>query len=75
MATRPTVGAVEFAREAIRELRLVTWPTREMVVRLTLIVLVISALMGVYIFLADNVFTMTITNGLLGAPATPAPAP
>jgi preprotein translocase subunit SecE len=73
-ARAPRQGPVEFSREAWQELRKVTWPSRETVLRLTLIVLVISALIAVYIFLFDNLFTMTITNGIVGGP-TPAPAP
>jgi preprotein translocase subunit SecE len=67
-------GPVEFSREAWAELRKVTWPSRETVLRLTLIVLVISALIAAYIFLFDNVFTLVITNGIVGGPsATPIP--
>ena len=65
---------IEFAREALSELRKVTWPSRETVLRLTLIVLVISALIAAYIFLFDNLFTAVITNGIVGSPtATPIP--
>jgi preprotein translocase SecE subunit len=65
---------VEFAQEAWSELRKVTWPSRETVLRLTLIVLVISALIATYIFLFDNLFTLVITRGIVGSPtATPVP--
>ena len=74
MATRPAGGLMQFGREAWQELRKVTWPTREAVVRLTIIVLVISILIGAYIWLADNLFTVVLTNGILGTPsASPAP--
>lgn len=74
MALRPAGGAVRFGQEAWAELRKVTWPTREAVIRLTVLVLLISALVAVYIFLFDNLFTITITNGILGTPAaTPVP--
>ena len=67
---------VEFAQEAWAELRKVTWPSRETVLRLTLIVLVISALIAAYIFAFDNLFTLTITQGIVGSPtATPIPTP
>ena len=70
----PRQGPVEFSREAWQELRKVTWPSRETVLRLTLIVLVISALIAVYIFLFDNVFTILITQGVVGSPtASPPP--
>ena len=75
---RGNAGIVQFAQECWSELQKVTWPSRETVVRLTLIVIVISALIAAYIFLFDNIFTITITQGIVGAPAaspTPAPAP
>jgi len=73
-ARAPRQGPVEFSREAWQELRKVTWPSRETVLRLTLIVLVISALIAVYIFLFDNVFTILITQGVVGSPtASPPP--
>jgi preprotein translocase subunit SecE len=69
-------GPIEFSREAWAELRKVTWPSRETVLRLTLIVLVISALIAAYIFAFDNLFTLVITKGVVGSPtATPPPAP
>lgn len=77
MASRPrsTQNLGRFVQESWAELKKVTWPSRETVFRLTLIVLLISALIGLYIFLFDNLFTITITNGILGAPgATPPPA-
>ena len=66
---------VEFAQEAWAELRKVTWPSRETVLRLTLIVLVISTLIAAYIFAFDNLFTLVITKGIVGSPTeTPIPA-
>jgi preprotein translocase subunit SecE len=73
---RTRVGLVQFAQECWGELQKVTWPSRETVVRLTVIVLIISALIAVYIFAFDNLFTRTITEGIVGAPgASPTPAP
>jgi preprotein translocase SecE subunit len=73
VASRPTGGLVRFSQEAWQELRKVTWPTRETVARLTVIVLVISAVIAAYIFAVDNAFTTVITRGILGPGATPAP--
>jgi preprotein translocase subunit SecE len=70
----PRQSPIEFAQEAWAELRKVTWPSRETVLRLTLIVLVISALIAAYIFAFDNLFTIAITKGIVGAP-TPTPTP
>ncbi len=75
MAARPrsNPNVARFAQESWAELRKVTWPSRETVLRLTLIVLLISILIGLYIFVFDNLFTVTITNGILGAPGATAP--
>ena len=76
MATieRPAGGLLRFSQEAWQELSKVTWPTRETVIRFTLLVIVISGAIAAYIFFVDNVFTFTITKGLLQAPTvTPAP--
>jgi preprotein translocase subunit SecE len=71
---RPQGGLVRFSQEAWQELSKVTWPTRETVLRFTVLVLIISAIIAVYIFGVDNLFTAAITRGLLGAPtATPTP--
>ncbi len=67
-------GMVRFAQEAWAELAKVTWPSRETVIRFTVLVVLISAVIAGYIFLFDNIFTFTITKGLLNAPiSTPAP--
>ena len=68
-------GIGRFAQESWAELQKVTWPTRETVIRLTFIVLLISVLIGIYIFLFDNLFTATITKGILGDPGAAPPPP
>ena len=74
--TRQAGGFVRFTQEAWQELSKVTWPTRETVIRFTVLVLLISAIIAGYIFLVDNAFTLTITRGILGSPEpTPAPGP
>jgi len=74
--TRPAGGFVRFSQEAWQELSKVTWPTRDTVIRFTLLVLLISAIIAGYIFVVDNAFTTVITRGILGSPAaTPAPGP
>ena len=73
-ATRPAGGIVRFAQESWSELRKVTWPTQEQVIRLTLLVVLISVLISAYIFAFDNVFHLVIDKGVLNIPdATPAP--
>jgi preprotein translocase subunit SecE len=74
-ATRPSGGIVRFAQESWSELRKVTWPTQEQVIRLTLLVVVISVLISAYIFAFDNVFHLIVDKGVLNIPdATAAPA-
>ncbi len=73
-ATRPAGGIVRFAQESWSELRKVTWPTQEQVIRLTLLVVLISLVVSAYIFAFDNVFHLVVDKGVLNIPdATPAP--
>lgn len=48
---------VSFLRETRDELRKVTWPTRNEVIRLTLVVISVSVIVGVFIGSLDFVFT------------------
>jgi preprotein translocase SecE subunit len=73
---RGRTGVTQFTQECWSELQKVTWPSRETVLRLTLIVIMISALIAVYIFVFDNLFTFVVTQKIVGAPgASPTPAP
>jgi preprotein translocase SecE subunit len=76
MAVREAnVGLVRFAQESWSELRKVTWPERDTVIRLTAIVIVISGIVALYILGADKLFEITVNNGLLNqSGATPAPS-
>jgi preprotein translocase SecE subunit len=82
MAARPqapavrtgSVGLVRFAQECWSELQKVTWPDRQTVIRLTVIVIVISAIVAAYILAADQIFTYLV-NGLILHQAIPSPAP
>ena len=72
-----SVGVVRFAQECWSELQKVTWPDRQTVIRLTVLVILISAIVGAYILGADQVFTWLVNNVLLHQnlptplPATP----
>ncbi len=46
--------------ESWSELKKVTWPTREHVRNLTILVFVISAIFGVYIWFWDNLWTVAL---------------
>lgn len=49
-----------YLRETRGELRKVTWPTREESWRLTLIVLVVSLLMSIFLWFFDTIFSNSI---------------
>ena len=77
MAVREAnIGLVRFAQESWSELRKVTWPERETVIRLTVIVIAISVIIALYILGFDNLFTFVVNKGVLGQPVgSPTPAP
>ncbi|MBM3208879.1 preprotein translocase subunit SecE [Candidatus Shapirobacteria bacterium] len=52
-----TKNPIEFLKEARTELEKVTWPTRKEAVRLTTVVISVSVLVGVFIGVADFIFT------------------
>jgi len=58
------VSPITFLIQVKDELWKVTWPTQQEIVRLTLVVLVISAAVGLYIGGLDWVFT-TITTSII----------
>ena len=51
-----------YFNESWSELKKVTWPTRETVIRLTLLVIAVSVAVGIYIAVLDRLF-----NSLLDA--------
>ena len=55
-ATKGFASRFSFAGNIIAELRKVTWPTRQEAIRLTVMVLVVCAVAGVFLALADYGF-------------------
>lgn len=51
---------VKFFREIYDELKLVVWPTRAEIIRLTTIVVILSVIMGLYIGGLDYIFTQGV---------------
>lgn len=47
---------VEEVRKIIAELRKVVWPTRDETIRLTIVVILISAAIGFFLFVGDTIF-------------------
>lgn len=54
--TAPKFGS-DFLREAYAELRRVSWPTRKQTIRLTLVVITVSVMVGAYVGVLDLGFT------------------
>ncbi|MBI4328303.1 MAG: preprotein translocase subunit SecE [Chloroflexi bacterium] len=54
-------------REIFSELRKVTWPSREEAVRLTIMVIIVSAAIGAILGVVDYVFSLLVTQILVGA--------
>lgn len=50
-----TLPPVQFVREVVAELKKVTWPTPSDTIKLTLLVIVVSAAVGLYIGTLDIV--------------------
>lgn len=57
-------GPIDFFREVYTELTKVTWPSRDEVIKLTVIVIVVSFAIGVYIGGLDFLLTK-LTNFLI----------
>ncbi len=57
----PNVAPGRFLREVVAELKKVTWPTREETVKLTIIVIIISILVGAFIGGLDSLFLRITT--------------
>ena len=57
-------GIRRYLVESWSELKKVAWPTRETVIRLTLLVLAVSVAIGIYIFVLDSIFNALIDQVL-----------
>jgi preprotein translocase subunit SecE len=55
-------AAGKFVRETQGELRKVTWPTREEVIRLTVVVVGLSVVASLVLFAADSLFAWALLN-------------
>ena len=53
---------VRTVRETRSELRKVVWPTREETIRLTVVVITISLIIGLLLFTADTIFLFLYTS-------------
>ena len=57
-------GIRRYVAESISELKKVTWPTRDDVVRLTIIVIAVSVVIGAYIAVLDFAFRNVVDQVL-----------
>jgi preprotein translocase subunit SecE len=55
-------AVVRTVRETRSELRKVVWPTREETIRLTVVVITISVIIGLILFTADTIFLFLYTT-------------
>ena len=53
-------GIRTYLTESWAELKKVAWPTRETVIRLTLLVVGVSLVVGIYIFVLDRIFNTLV---------------
>jgi preprotein translocase subunit SecE len=53
-----------YLSESWAELKKVAWPSRETVIRLTLLVIAVSLAVGIYIFVLDSIFNTLIEQVL-----------
>lgn len=54
----PNVAPAKFIKETVNELKKVTWPTRAETIKLTIVVIVISLVVGAFIGGLDYVMIM-----------------
>ena len=62
----PGGGTLRFVRESWAELKKVDWPGRPQVVQGTAVVLIACAIVGVYLWLNDEIWKRVVQNVLLG---------
>jgi preprotein translocase subunit SecE len=52
----PAIAPIKFIREVVAELKKVNWPTKQETIKLTVIVIVISVVVGLFIGGLDALF-------------------
>lgn len=61
----PAVATVRFLKEVRIEMKKVTWLTRREVLQFTAMVILVSALVGIYLGALDFIFSWMISNFIL----------
>jgi len=57
----PNVGPAQFIKETITELKKVNWPTRQETIKLTVVVIAVSVIVGAFIGTLD-ILLLNITS-------------
>ena len=63
---RRTGVRFQYVREVVAELRKVVWPSREQATRLSLLVIAVSVVIGIFLALADVGFNQLFSRVILG---------
>jgi len=66
--TKEENAAVRYFRETRAELRKVTWPTRDEAKNLTIIIVIVTVAMALFLGLFDYIFQITASGIVLGDP-------
>ncbi len=61
----PNIAPAKFIKEVVSELKKVTWPTREELIKLTAVVIVLSLIVGIFIGSLD-ILLVKITSLIFG---------
>ena len=62
----PGSGTVRFVQESYAELKKVEWPGQNQVIQGTVVVLIACAVVGIYLYLNDQVWKEVVSRLLLG---------
>ena len=52
----------QYLRETVREIKKVSWPSKEATTQMTVLVLAVSVVIGVYIGLIDYIFQSVVSQ-------------
>ncbi len=66
LTAKPKRSRFAIFRDIIDELRKVTWPTRRETIRLTIMVIIVCAIVGVFLGLIDYGFSELVARVFLG---------
>lgn len=58
----PMLSPVTFFKQVVRESKKVTWPTKEQTQDMTLLVIGVSTVIGLYIALLDSIFQRLLAS-------------